>query len=124
MATSRYLTAIERARLVRVIADIKNISTVIQDFEHATGRPPDSLADVGMAGLVDLWGNPYQYLRLSGAPPGPARKDKFLVPINTTYDLYSMGPDGKSSPPLTAQDSRDDIIRANDGGYIGRASEY
>jgi general secretion pathway protein G len=52
------------------------------------------------------------------------RKDRFLVPINTDYDLYSMGKDGRSSPPLTAKASRDDIIRANDGAYIGLASNY
>ena len=35
-----------------------------------------------------------------------------------------MGKDGDSKAPLTAQASRDDIIRANDGGYIGLASGY
>jgi general secretion pathway protein G len=125
MARTRYLTVIERARVVRVIADLKNISTLIRDYQGATERFPDSLADVDMAGLLDPWGNPYQYLDLTGgAPPGKARKDKWLVPINSTFDLYSMGPDGKSQPPLTAKASRDDIIRANDGGYLGRASGY
>lgn len=125
MARTRYLTVIERARVVRSIADLKNISTLIRDYEGATGRFPDSLADVDMLPLLDAWGNPYQYLNLTGKVPiGKARKDKFLVPINTTYDLYSMGPDGKSQPPLTAKASRDDIIRANDGGYLGRASGY
>ncbi len=52
------------------------------------------------------------------------RKDRFLVPLNSDFDLYSKGPDRKSVPPLTAEASRDDIIRANDGGYIGLASEY
>ena len=33
-----------------------------------------------------------------------------------------MGKDGDSKSPLTAKASRDDIIRANDGGYIGLAS--
>jgi hypothetical protein len=28
------------------------------------------------------------------------------VPINTQYDLYSMGKDGKSSPALTAKEAR------------------
>ena len=55
---------------------------------------------------------------------GQARKDHFLVPLNSDYDLYSKGPDGKSSPPLTAEASRDDIIRANDGAYFGLASDY
>jgi general secretion pathway protein G len=48
-------------------------------------------------------------------------KRPFLVPINTNYDLYNMGPDGRSGTPLTANHSRDDIIRANNGEYIGPA---
>jgi len=55
---------------------------------------------------------------------GQARKDRFLVPLNSDYDLYSKGQDGESVAPLTAAKSRDDIIRANDGGFIGLASEY
>jgi general secretion pathway protein G len=55
---------------------------------------------------------------------GQARKDRFLVPINTDYDLYSMGPDGRSVAPLTANASRDDIIRASDGTFIGRACDF
>jgi general secretion pathway protein G len=35
-----------------------------------------------------------------------------------------MGPDGKSLAPLVAPVSKDDIIRANDGLFIGRASLY
>lgn len=53
-----------------------------------------------------------------------ARKDGNLVPINTNYDLCSYGKDGKSKAPLRAKDSHDDIIYANDGGYIGLASEF
>ena len=55
---------------------------------------------------------------------GKMRKDRFMVPINTYFDLYSMGADGKSSTPLTAQISQDDLIYANDGGYVGLASDY
>ena len=59
-----------------------------------------------------------------GGKPAGARKDRFLVPVNSTFDLYSMGPDGESVPPFTAAKSRDDIVRANDGGYVGRASGF
>ena len=52
------------------------------------------------------------------------RKDHNLVPLNTDFDLYSMGPDGESASPLTAKASRDDIIRANNGSYIGTATNY
>ena len=63
-----------------------------------------------------------------GGPPcggiGGARKDRFLVPINSDFDLYSMGQDGESVGPLTAQKSHDDIIRANDGGFYGLAANF
>jgi hypothetical protein len=52
------------------------------------------------------------------------RKDHNLHPINTDFDLYSMGPDGQSEAALTAKASRDDIIRASDGAFIGKASNY
>jgi general secretion pathway protein G len=55
---------------------------------------------------------------------GQERKDKNLVPINSDFDLYSMGVDGKTTAPLTAKDSQDDVVRANNGGYYGLASNY
>jgi len=62
-------------------------------------------------------------------PPSPnvtalARKDRFLVPLNSDYDLYSEGKDGESMAPLSAPQSQDDVVRANDGAYIGLASQY
>ena len=57
-------------------------------------------------------------------PERDVRKDKNLVPINTDFDLYSLGKDGLSAGPLTAKDSRDDIVRANNGAFIGRAEDY
>lgn len=61
---------------------------------------------------------------MENASVGKKRKDKSLHPLNTDYDLYSMGPDGRSVSPLTAKASRDDIIRANNGGFIGVAEDY
>ena len=72
-------------------------------------------------------GHPCQYLNMHSGDPdiaGKRRKDKNLVPINSDYDLYSKGPDGASVPALTAAKSRDDIVRANDGAYVGIASGY
>jgi len=69
--------------------------------------------------------NPYGYLKLGDKKAhGHARKNHSLVPINTDFDLYSTGPDGRSSPPLTAKHSQDDIVRASDGAFIGVASDY
>ena len=61
---------------------------------------------------------------MEGTPQGKLRKDRFLVPVNSDYDLYSKGQDRKSSTPFTAKASQDDIVRANDGAYVGLASEF
>lgn len=53
-----------------------------------------------------------------------ARKDRFLVPINSDFDLYSMGPDGRTKATLSAPVSRDDVIRAEDGAYYGLAEKF
>jgi len=52
------------------------------------------------------------------------RKDHFLVPVNSDFDLYSMGADGKSQAPFTAAASFDDIVRIDDGRYVGLVSEF
>lgn len=121
-----YIGYTENAKVQSAITDIKTISLVIEKFKSdGDGMSvPVSLAAVNYANYLDPWGNPYQYLNIQTAGKGQCRKDRFVVPINTDYDLYSMGKDGKSQPPLTAKDSRDDIIRANDGVYIGPAQGY
>ena len=117
----------EKADIARAQADLTNLQNRIA--RYASGRTPwrypDTLADVGGAPL-DPWGNPYRYLNIENLKPPASmlRKDKNLVPINTDYDLYSLGPDGASQTPLTAKASRDDVVRANNGRYIGRAESY
>jgi general secretion pathway protein G len=116
---------VDKARVARAIAEIQQIATEIQVYSVDTMSLPDSLDDVGYGDRLDPWGNPYQYLNFATLKGnGKVRKDKNLVPINSDYDLYSMGKDGKSQSPLTAKASRDDIVRANNGGYVGLASAY
>jgi general secretion pathway protein G len=57
-------------------------------------------------------------------PAAKPRKDRFLHPINSDYDLYSMGKDGKTVESLTAKMSHDDVIRGNDGQFVGLAAEF
>lgn len=126
LGTSNYAAYVKRARNSAAIADIGRIQLAVDRyaFNRDSQLPPD-LTDIGMDALRDPWGNAYVYLRFAGLKgTGAMRKDKNLVPINTEYDLYSKGPDGRSSAALTAQASRDDIVRANDGGYIGVAADY
>lgn len=105
--------------------EVRTISSALTTLFADNYIYPESLAEAGSATYRDPWGNPYQYLNIQTARNrGQMRKDRFLVPINTDYDLYSMGKDGQSRPPLNARVSRDDIIRANDGAYIGPASGF
>lgn len=113
-----------RSKVNTAIQDIQRIQDQIALYESVNDRLPDNLNDINMGSLLDPWGNPYVYVNLTNVPKGKWRKDKFMVPINSTYDLCSMGPDGKTEAPLTAKASRDDIIRANDGSFVGRAAEY
>jgi general secretion pathway protein G len=126
------------ARLNKAINEVRFLQTEIDMYALRYHVLPASLAEIGRADMRDPWGNPYVYLNFGTTIPktpgggggggggimGQVRKDKNLVPINTTYDLYSMGADGASRPPLVTPVSHDDIIRANDGAYVGLASGY
>lgn len=121
---SRYAEYLERARRTQVIVDLKNIATEVEGYRATTGSFPTDLATIGLDGKRDLWGNAYVYVPVEGASTGDLRKDRWLVPINSDFDLYSEGPDGSSQKPLTVPVSRDDIIRANDGSFYGEAARY
>jgi general secretion pathway protein G len=120
----KYQEAVDRAKVARAIGDLRAIAA---DLTTASPLPP-TLAGIGRGGMEDPWGRPYVYTpfpenRGNAVPPG-ARKDRFLVPINSRFDLYSRGKDGGTATPLTARPSRDDVIVANDGGWIGLAKNF
>ncbi len=121
LAIPRTQQAVEKARVARAIGDIRAFQTNLDSQDSL----PDDLSIFGPTPL-DPWNRPYVYNKFdpSKQVPQGARRDRFLVPINSTYDLYSLGKDGQSSFPLTATASHDDIVRANDGGFIGLAENY
>jgi general secretion pathway protein G len=130
IAIPNYLRYLEKNKETTAISDINTIAGKLKEImmENPDALPA-GLAQINFGNilpLIDPWGNPYQYLPLYGRPANlnDARKDHNLHPINSDFDLYSMGPDGMSAAPLTAAASRDDIIRANDGRFIGIAAEY
>jgi general secretion pathway protein G len=125
IAIPSYRAYIERTKVTAAIAAILTISDSINRYIDVNNTPPPDLATIGKDNVLDPWGRPYVYLSFTGLNgKGKMRKDKNLVPITTQYDLYSMGADGQSRPPLTASVSRDDVVMANDGNYVGLASDY
>lgn len=125
IAIPSYSEYLERGAILQAQADIVDISDNVHDYFLDRGQYPETLDEINLDYREDPWGNPYAYLRIEGVKgKGKLRKDKNLVPINSDYDLYSKGPDGRSVSPLTAKHSRDDIIRADNGGFIGVAQKY
>ena len=113
-----------RAKIGKITGDIGRIHLAARSFDLSYGRFPDSLVEIGLSDLEDPWGNPYQYLVVLGRQNvGPVRKDQNLKPVNSGYDVYSMGPDGKTASPFTSTVGADDIVMANDGAYFGLESQ-
>ena len=125
IAVPSYSRYVDRGKVAQAQGDIVTMEVAIAQYLADYGSLPAALSDLRNVSLTDPWGNPYQYLDLSqkGAK-GQARKDKSLVPINSDYDLYSIGKDGQSVPPLTAKVSQDDIVRGRNGDFVGLGSDF
>jgi general secretion pathway protein G len=126
IAVPTYRSTVLRTKIRKVHSDLAFIQMAVEHSRGPDFRLPDSLATVRGVPLQDPWGRPYVYYYFDkpGANPGPIRKDRNLVPINSEFDLYSEGADGISRPPLTAPPSRDDIVVARDGAFIGLAADF
>lgn len=127
LAVPGYSAFTERAKVSRAIGDIGSLGLAIEQFRlRNDDRIPLSLAELGLDIPLDPWDRPYEFLNIGAAGPGNGnfRKDGQLNPLNTDFDLYSRGKDGDSKGPLNAKASRDDIVRANNGAYIGLGEDY
>jgi len=112
-----------RARVARAVSEIGTMSLRLHQWQRSGHTLPQNLAEAGIT-TVDPWGRPYVYLRAADASRSHLRKDGDLVPLNSDFDLYSLGPDGVSALALPAAPSRDDVVRAANGAFIGIAANY
>ena len=117
-----YFHRVNDAKTVRSISEIKEISFDISLYEMDHLAYPNDLDDVGHGNRLDPWGNPYQYVNIEDNP-GQGRTST-SGEVNTDYDLYTKGIDGQSNQSLDDNLSKDDIIRADDGEFLGPASKY
>ncbi len=123
IAIPNIASAINQARIARAVGDIHAIGDDLIAYDATNYQFPNTLAQIG-DNYTDPWGNPYKYLNFANAKPNQMRKDRFLFPFNSYFDLYSMGADGQTQLGLTAPQSQDDVIWANDGDYVGLTSAY
>jgi general secretion pathway protein G len=127
LAIPAYDVFVGRAKVAKAIGDMGKISLAVDRFRlNNSDQMPEALVELNMDVPLDPWGRQYAYLNIWTAGPGKGalRKDGKLNPLNTDFDLYSLGKDGDSKGPLSAKASRDDIIRANDGAFIGLGEDY
>ena len=124
LAIPTYSYYIEKTKTTVAIAELRMVERDIIVFFNNNSRYPTNLAETGQGGLSDPWGNPYQYLDVTTAAGlGQCRSNKFNNPINSDFDLFSMGPDGAFVRAVTAAASRDDILRADNGRFLGPATD-
>lgn len=114
----------DRVRSRMAAQEVSAMAGVIQRFELDRRVLLASLDQIGLAAKLDPWGRPYVYYNVEANGRGGARKDRRLNPLNTDFDLYSLGPDGKTKPQVTQKDSLDDVIRASNGRFVGTAADF
>lgn len=117
----------ERALVARAIGEIAAIANVLERYRVDYHTYPPDLSALPVTVTADPWGNPYGYLAIDFDPApriGEIRKDRNLHPLNSDFDLYSNGPDGRTQKQLTARWARDDIVRADNGRFIDVAAKH
>jgi len=129
IALPTYAAIIERQKVGEAGRELMEIAMVIERYRTMRFEIPETLTELGLDAhlLEDPWGRQYQFLNFDSSIPGikgKIRKDHNLHPLNSEFDLYSLGEDGQSQSPLTAKASRDDVIWARDGGFVGLAEDY
>jgi len=125
--TPVYLHIIDNKRIDLAVNEISGFQKDIDRFGRRNARFPETLNELYPVPPLDPWGNPYRYTNIRNATSSGTinpRTDNNLKPLNADYDLYSNGPDSISLSPVAASESRDDIVRAKNGNYIGVAREY
>lgn len=97
----------EQARTTAAKTDISQLGTALDAFEIDNGRYPSS--EEGLAALtaqptgVTNWQGPYIKRAVPTDPWGRAYVYKFPGAQQNSYDLYSLGPDGREGNDDVAQ---------------------
>ncbi len=129
LAAPNLVRVMDETKLLEAISEIRIMAAAASDHKLVNGTFPASFDKFGLTDPLDPWGNKYEYLLIEGqmnvyAPGKKPRQDMFLRPINRDFDIYSRGPDGETADNLTMPASLDDVIRANDGLFVGSVADF
>lgn len=114
---------LEHTRIERAKQEIGQIAGAIEAYRARHHELPGSLTDLGSAAPLDPWGNAYEYVNFD-ASGTVGQKNYDGLPVNSEYDLYSAGPNGRTDANLRSDAALDDIVRARDGGFVGSAADF
>jgi prepilin-type N-terminal cleavage/methylation domain-containing protein len=115
MIIPSYNTYINKTRNARAMSEIRTLATEISawSLDHNNTNPPN-LAAIGRDNFLDPWKRPYIYLTT------PALEDPLgSATLNREFDIYSKGMDDAGTPAGGDPGNKDDIVRSNDGAFVG-----
>jgi general secretion pathway protein G len=117
-----------KAKNSAAIAQVGNLQGALVNYRAENGTYPDDLSQIRGGGQLDPWQRPFEYVKIEGADKndwhGACRRDRNLNPLNTDFDLYSMGADGQTAKQVNNKASLDDILRANNGSFVGLGADF
>jgi general secretion pathway protein G len=117
---------VDTIRNTAAVSRLTSLELCLDKYYAENGKYPESLAVIGKASLRDPWGRAFVYVPLSPdekVRKETARKARGYRVINTDYDLYSPGKDGRTDPVINKERCWDDIVRAYNGSYAGVARD-
>lgn len=124
LAIPSYDLLTNRARTTGAIEEIRSIEkTIIAWSTDNGGALPENLTKLGssLPTSKDPWGRDYEYHLISD--PAYMTPRVFGVdPVNTDYDLFSRGKDGHTDPDISVDAAQQNILRINDGQWVGEVS--
>ena len=89
-----------KAKNSAAVAQITNLSMEITNYRSVNGVYLDDLSQIPGGQQLDPWQQHLQYLNIENVGTnwqGKCRRGKSLNPLNTNYDLYSIGADGQTA---------------------------
>jgi general secretion pathway protein G len=122
-AISSYMDDLQNTE---AISRLTAIELSLDKYYAEYGAYPDSLARVGKDSMKDPWGHPYVYLPLPAEEKlryPVARRTREVRLVNSDYDLYSPGKDGRTDLCMNKERCWDDVVRAYNGSYTGLAKD-
>jgi general secretion pathway protein G len=116
MVIPSYNNYINKTRNARAMSELRTLATEISAYslDHNGANPPgNDLTPIGRNGFLDPWKRAYVYLTT------PLLEDVFGIKLNKDFDIYSRGIDGDSAIAGGDPLNKDDIVRSNDGAFVG-----